>query len=269
MATARLRLPFFILAILVIAAVVLVERGSVSAAQVAGKIAPFLKTSPSVGLDQGISVFSPEQSAELQKRREEKKDELANMPSKVNGYGIPAMQFVDGCLLFTMLLMALALIVKEAVQSKIQGCITVIFSILLILAAIAFIFLVLIKLVIMVALLFSFPFGTLVYLVVYGSFPRSENNVVLGLLFTLKIIFAVVLLLAHQGFIKMKGLIIFLLVAFISGLVVAFLYGLVPGILVSITDAIAGIVVAIIGIILALILLIGSIPSILKALVPA
>ena len=269
MATARLRLPFFILAILVIAAVVLVEHGAVGAGQVAGQIMPWLVTGPVTGIDQGIQIFSPAQAAELRQRQAEEAAQLANLPQKVDGFGIPAMQYVDVCLLFTMLQMALALIVKEAIQAKIQGILTLIFSILLILAAVVFIFMTLAKLLTMVALLLSFPFGTLVYLVVYGSFPRSAGLAVLGLLFTLKIIFAVLLLLAHEGFLKMKGLIIFLVVSFIAGLVVSFLYGLVPGILVSITDAIAGIVNAIIGVILAIILLILSIPSILKALIPA
>jgi len=47
--------------------------------------------------------------------------------------------------------------------------------------------------------------------------------------------------------------------------VVTFLHGMVPGILVSITDDIAAIVLAIVAIIWAIVLLVGSIPAVVKA----
>ena len=221
---------------------------------------PFLQTDASVALQQGLEIFSPEQEAELA----QKSAGLAGMPSRIQGFAIPSMQYVDGCLLFTILLMGLALLIPKDIHAKIQGVITLVFGILLIIAAIVWIFIVLARLLVMVALLLSFPFGTIAYMFIYGSFPRASMNVILGLLFLLKISFGVLLLLAHQGFLKNIGLVVFLAASFVAGLVVSFLYGLVPGILVSITDAIAAIVVTIIGVILGLILAIGSIPSVVK-----
>ncbi|HEX7974334.1 MAG TPA: hypothetical protein VF498_07990, partial [Anaerolineales bacterium] len=87
-------------------------------------------------------------------------------------------------------------------------------------------------------------------------------------IFTLKLVFGVLLLLAHQRFIENKGLVVYVLVAFVANLIVSILYGIVPGILVSITDAIAAIIVIIIGIILGIILIIGAIISIVMALKP-
>ena len=264
MITARLRLPFFLLALLAIAAVVLVERGAVSASTVAARLMPFLQQDSTRAFQQGLEVFSKEQSDRLSAELKNRESSLAGMPSKARGFAIPSMQYVDSCLLFTMLLMGLALLIPPDKHAKIQGMITLVFGIVLIIAAIAWIFAVLVRLLVMVALLLSFPFGTIAYMFIYGSFPRASMNVILGLLFLLKIVFGVLLLLAHQGFLKHVGLIIFLVVSFVAGLVVSFLYGLVPGILVSITDTIAAIVVAIIGVVLGLILAIGSIPSIFK-----
>jgi hypothetical protein len=259
--TTRLRLPFFLLALLTIAAVVLVEHGAVSASGVATKVMPFLRTDAAVAFQEGLQIFSQEQSAELAKKRAG----LAEMPSKAQGFAISSMQFVDGCILFTILLMGLALVLPPDKHARIQGAITLAFGVLLIIAAIASIFIILAKLILMVALLLSFPFGTIAYLLIYGSFPRASMNVILGLLFLPKIAFGVLLLLAHQGFIKNIGLAVFVAASFVAGLVVSFLYGLVPGVLVSITDAIAAIIVTIIGVVLGLILAIGSIPSVVKA----
>ena len=68
-------------------------------------------------------------------------------------------------------------------------------------------------------------------------------GVLLGLIMTLKFGFAGCLAFAHQGFLKMKGLVLIVLTSMLAGIIVSFLHGLVPGILVSITDAIAAIIV--------------------------
>lgn len=121
----------------------------------------------------------------------------------------------------------------------------------------------------MVSLLLAFPFGTIVYLIVWGFFDRGGAAVALGLLMLIKVVAAVCLAIAHQAFVTDKGLLLIVAASLVAGLVVSFLHGLVPGFLVSITDAIAAIVVAIIGIIVALLALIGSAMSIVRALRPA
>lgn len=261
MITARLRLPFFLFALLSIAVVVLSEFGADSVKTVAEWLFRLPHQNSSIAFQQGLKSFSKQQADELNRQKGSK--EISNLP-KIRGFAIRSMGFVDGCILFTVLLMGLALLIPPDKHAKIQGGITLVFGILLIIAAITWIFTVLVKLLVMVALLLSFPFGTIAYLLIYGSFPRGSMNVVLGLLFLLKFAFAALLLLAHQGFLKNIGLVIFLAVSFVTGLVVSFLYGLVPGILVSITDAIAALIVTIIGVFLGLILVIGSIPSIAK-----
>jgi hypothetical protein len=117
----------------------------------------------------------------------------------------------------------------------------------------------------MMALLLAFPFGTIVYLVMWGSFPRGDAAVLLSLLMFLKFVFTGALVLAQQRFLQNKGLVALVATALICNVLVAFVHGLVPGILVSIADDIAAIILAVVAIIWAIVLLIGSIPAVVKA----
>ena len=265
---AQLRWPIFLLALLVILVIIMIERSAVSATAVAARLPAFATGSRTTAVDEAISVFTPAQKQRLDELRQEKADEIASLPEELSGFGVESLQFVDGFLLFTIALMTLALVVPEAIQAKIQGVITLIFAIILIIVALIKIFVVIAKLITMVAMLLSFPFGTLAYLIIFGSFPRSGALAVLSLLFILKVIFGVLLLLAHQGFLKDWRVIIFVLLAFIGNFIVAFLYGIVPGFLVSITDAIAAIVLLIVGIVAAILLGLGGIISFVLALKP-
>lgn len=264
----RLRWPFLLLALLIILVVVLIERSALRATDVAARLPSFVTGPSPGGVDQALAAFSPEQSQRLEELRREKADEIQNLEAELSGFGVESLQFVDGFLVFTLALMTVALVVPEYVQAKIQGVITAIFAIVVILAGIIKAFLVLAKLLTMVALLLAFPFGTLAYLIIYGDFPRAAGNAVLSLIFLLKFLLVIVLVLAHQRFAENKGLVIFVILAFVANLIVSFLYGIVPGFLVSITDAIAALVVILIGIILAIVLLILAIVSIIMALKP-
>ena len=73
--------------------------------------------------------------------------------------------------------------------------------------------------------------------------------------------------LAQQRFLKLKSLILLVATSFIATIVVSFLQGLVPGPLVSITDALAAIIVGILALIWAVVILIGSINAVIQALV--
>jgi hypothetical protein len=143
---------------------------------------------------------------------------------------------------------------------------TLIFSILLILAALILLFIAIAKLILMVTLFFAFPFGTIAYLIIWGFFPRGETTVLLALIMFLKLVCGVFLLLAQPRFVQNKGLVLLGLTSWICNIVCSFLQGIVPVILVSITDAIAAIVFSIVAIIWAIVLLFGSIPGIVRAL---
>jgi hypothetical protein len=181
------------------------------------------------------------------------------------GIGIPYLALVDGILAYSLLLMCTALVVPDHIQAKLQGVVSLILSFFLALGSIVLILLALAQLLIMVTLFFAPPFGTIAYLAVWGDFPKGDAAVVLGLLVVIKIGASICLPIAHQRFLQAKGLIVLILTSFLATIIVSFLHGLVPGPLVSITDALAGIIVGIIALIWAIVILIGSIIAVIQA----
>jgi hypothetical protein len=240
----ELRKPFFVIALVAIALVVLVELGA--PLFLGGGNAALRLQDTAGSLD--VTVPNP--------------GEVTEPP----GTGIPYLALIDVIALYTAILMATSLVASHRLQGRIQGILTLIGSILLILTALVLAIVAIIKLLIMVSLFFAAPFGTIAYLVVWGFFPRPDATVLLSLIMFLKLVYAGSLLAAHQRFLQNKGLILLLLTSLLATIITSFLHGLVPIILVSITDTLAAIITAILAIIWALILLIGSIPAIVKAL---
>jgi hypothetical protein len=81
----------------------------------------------------------------------------------------------------------------------------------------------------------------------------------------LKLAFAACLILAHQRFIQNKGLVLIILTSLAANIIVSFLHAIVPALLVSITDAIATIIVFVLVVLWAAFFLIGSIVAVAKA----
>lgn len=253
-----LRTPFFILALVLLMIVVLVDIGA--AAMLPGTGATTAAVSSLAGGD-------PEVAEAMDDVGPGEIERLSSTQS-APGMGIPYMAFVDGVTLFTVALMGISLVIRERLQARLQGFATLVFSVLMILGAVAAIFAAIIVLLIMVSLLLAVPFGTIAYLAVYGFFDRSGAAVILGLLMALKIGAIVCLVAAQQRFLENRGLVLILLSSVLANVVIAFLHGLVPGFLVSITDAIGAIVLGLCGCLWAVLLLAGSLPAILKALRP-
>jgi hypothetical protein len=182
------------------------------------------------------------------------------------GKGIPYMALVDGLLLFTMLLIALSLLIPERVHGRVQGLATLIFSLFVLLVAIVLIVGAIMFLVLMLSLFLSIPFGTIAYMAAFADFDVGAARGTLGALMTLKIVFAVALVLSQQRFLENKGLILLILTSLLANVIISILHGFVPSFLVSITDDIGAIVVGILAAIWALVFLIGSIKSVIKAL---
>jgi len=248
-----LRTPAFIIAALVlILIVVLLELGAVEflnrPRDAAGRIGGMVKVA-------GMSSDQLKKMGEFE----------GGTQRKPPGLGIRYLALVDGILLFTVGLIALSLRIPPKTHASYQGAVTAAFAVILLVLSIGLIFVAITKLTLMIALLLAIPFGTIIYLVVYGFFNVGGAAVVLGLLMTLKIAFGACLLIAHQDFLKNKGLMLMVFTSLLAGVIVTFLHSLVPGILASITDAIAAIVVGIIAVIWLIVLLIGSIPAIIAA----
>jgi len=181
------------------------------------------------------------------------------------GRAIPAMALLDGLVLFTVLLMGAPLFIPERIFAKVQGVATLVVSLLALIGSIMGIFLAFALLILMVALFTAFPFGTIVYLIIFGFFDRTGANVTLSLLMMLKLGFAACLILAHQRFIQNKGLVLIILTSLAANIIVSFLYALVPVPLVSIIDAIATIIVFVLVVVWAAFFLVGSIVAVVKA----
>jgi hypothetical protein len=182
------------------------------------------------------------------------------------GLGIPYLALLDGILAFSLGMMVLALVAPENLQAKLQSIISVILSFFLALGSIVLIFVALAQLLLMIGLFFAVPFGTIAYLAVWGDFPKTAAAIILSLLMALKIGAAICLPIAHQRFLTDKGLIILVLTSFLGTIIISFLHGIVPFPLVSITDALAAIIVGILALIWAIVILIGSIIALVMAL---
>src|SRR5437016_8218920 len=141
----RLRTPFFVIAIVAMALVVLVEIGS-----------PFLLG----GYDAGAAVSA--QAAQLGV------DVPAGGVTTPPGRAIGYLALVDGIVLFTVALMGAGLLLPDRIHGRLQGVVTLIFSILLILAALALLVIAIAQLVLMVTLLLAIPFGAIAYLIIWG-----------------------------------------------------------------------------------------------------
>lgn len=262
-----LRKPFFIAALVLFGLVVLIELG----ASIAIKARP-----PNVDAvvqqqcDNGTldhDQCSPSERTKLVTSMQSAQSDPANQPRP--GFGIRYLALVDAIVLFTLLLMGSSLIVPQSIEGRLQGCATVIFCVLLILLSIVLIFAAIGAVILMVSMLLSVPFGTLAYLIIFGFFDRGGASITLGLVMLLKIAGAVCLVLAQQRILQNFGFLVVVLASLVANVIVAFLQGLVPIFLVSITDAIAAIIVGIIAVILLILLLIGGITSVVKALNPS
>jgi hypothetical protein len=202
------------------------------------------------------------------------KTDAADAPGLSNtsdapGLGIPYLALVDGLLAYTLIMMVLTFVLNANVQAKLQAILTLILSFFLVLGSIVLIFVALAKLLLMVALFFAIPFGTIAYLAIWGDFPKGAAAAILSLLMLLKIIASICLPIAHQRFLVAKGLILMILTSFLCMIIVSFLHGIVPTPLVSITDALAAIIVGIIALIWGIIILVGSIIATVQALTTA
>ena len=252
----RLRTPFLLLAILLILFAVLIETGTALPGVLRGNAVPVTAFQLPPQVSGPASSLSGDQRHVLTQLSQQRPP----------GLGVPDLALLDSIVLFTVALMGVALLLPERLQGRVQGIATLIFSLMLIGIALVQILLAIGLLILMISLLLSIPFGTIIYLIIYGSFNRAGADIALSLIMLLKLGFAVSLFLAQQRFLQSKGLVLLVLTSLLANVIVTFLIGIVPGFLVSITDAISAIIVGILAIIWGIVLLVGAIISIIKVI---
>lgn len=192
--------------------------------------------------------------------------EAAAADGEVPGYGIPHLALVDAILLMSMTWMLLSIVGPRSIQARVQGLVSLIVGLLLLLGCIVLVLLTLAKLIVMIMLVGSGPFGFLAYMAVWGSFDKSTAKLILSFSMSFKIAFAVLLVLAHPPFLKVKSMVLLIVTSLVLTLVTVFLIGLVPSFLASITDAVAGIINALAAAIWSVVVMVMSLISVRRAL---
>ena len=253
-----LRRPLFLIALALLALAVLAELGSLA----------LVPGPPAAGRMEALVADDPEMREALGKLSPEERRSLLEQP-KPPGLALAYLALLDGVLLFTVGLIGASLLVPERLHGRLQGALTLVFAILILVGGLLLLFAAVAALILMLSLLLATPFGTLAYLALYGFFDRPGAAAVLALVMALKLGFAACLVLSHQRFLQNRGLVRLIATSLVGNVVIGFLHGFVPGFLVSIADALAAIVVAVLALLWALFFLIGSVGAVARALNPA
>lgn len=185
------------------------------------------------------------------------------------GWSLRYLAILDLILSYTILGMGLGLVLPGTVQGRVQGVVTLVLSLVGLLACLWLAMLALAALALMLALLVAVPFGTLAYLALFGHFPEGQAQAAIGALLALKMGFLVCLALSHRGFLANKGLLALAGASIGGTLLAGLLVGLMPSFLVSIADVVLAIVVAVVGAVWLLLPVIGSLWAIVLALLSA
>lgn len=243
-----LRTPLYVMAVIA-AALAVASELSLSLAVGGGPAGVLTRSvaSPDLGVPQGL-LASNVISAEA--------------PS---GSGIRYLALMDGLLLFTVLLLGSSVVLSQWVYARVQGIVTLGVSILWIVVSVLLALAALAKLLLMVGLFVAAPFGTIAYLIVWGSFPVGESAVVLALLLLLKLVFVGFLVSSQPRFLRVKGLMALLVTSVLLQLVLGLIHGFLPLVVVSIGDELWALVTAVVAAVWAVIMLVTAIPAIVNA----
>ncbi|KAB0681343.1 hypothetical protein [Aureimonas leprariae] len=182
------------------------------------------------------------------------------------GIGIAALACLDLVFVYTLIFLAVDYFPGiRAVFARVQGIATLVLSIFALLASILLAFAAFTLLMLMVSLLLAVPFGTIAYFALWGDFDTGTAKAILGFAMTMKLVGLGLLLGASFALLKNKGLVLLAVCSLGLTFVLGLLQSIPPGFLVSITDAIGGLVTLIVVIVWTLIFLIGSLPAIVRA----
>jgi hypothetical protein len=253
----RFRLPFFVVGLILFVLALLVDVIGPSVLPTPPKSGSANDAISKAFKDSGMST------AEI----DDAKKGTDKLPDEAPGLGVKYLALIDGLVVYSTLLMAMALLLPDRVQGRLQGILSLIVSLLGLIGSIILIIVAFVLLMVMVAMFLAVPFGTIAYLAIYGSFDTGGATAVLSILLLLKLAASVCLILAHPRFLQNKGLVFLILTALLGQFLLTILHAIVPGILCSITDTLGAIVIAILAVIWLILMLVFSIISIVKAVV--
>lgn len=200
-------------------------------------------------------------------------EELAGSERSRPGIGIKGLGLLNLLLAYVLVLMLLdQLPVWQKLAPKVQGIVTFILTLLGLVASIIAIFAALQLLLLMVALLFAPPFGTIAYFALWGSFDTDASRTLLAFVMGLQIAGTIAIVAVNPTLLKNIWLMLLIGTALLMTFVLGLLHAFPPSFLVSITDAIGAIIAGILSAIWMIIFLIGAIIAVVRAirsLVPA
>lgn len=184
----------------------------------------------------------------------------------VRGLGGPYLALLDGILLYSVLLMSIGHFRLKDLTARIASVVTLILSFFGVIGSFFMILAAFFLIILMLGLLLAVPFGTLAYFAAYADFPKNAAVAALSFVMILKLLFLVLLALAHPGYLKNRGLVIMIGLSLLATWLTSFLIALPPGFLSSITDAVGALITAIIGFIRLVMMFIMSIGAVYRAL---
>jgi hypothetical protein len=190
--------------------------------------------------------------------------------TKSPGMGIMALAFIDGILLYSWSTIKAGSVIPEKVLTPATKIANFCFFLFMIITAIAIIFTAIALITLMVSLLLAIPFGTIIYLIKYGKFATGAAQSTLAVLMSLKILFAISLIIGEERlFYDYRKFLYVLVTSFVANIIIGFLHGMVPGFLVSITDAVGAIIVAAMALVWLIIMFLGSIINVITLVMDA
>lgn len=189
----------------------------------------------------------------------------ANAPRP--GLGIPSLAALDIMVLLSLVVLTLVVVgVSARIVGRVQGIAAVIISFFGLLASLVMLVVTIGALMLMVGLLVATPFGTAVYITLFGDFSRSPAALTLGAVMLMKLIGVFCLFLGSAQIFKSKLTVLLLACSIGLPFLLTFLHGFPPRVLASITDAIGAIITFVVAIVWAIIFLVSGIISIIRNL---
>jgi hypothetical protein len=182
------------------------------------------------------------------------------------GIAIPIAVAIDVALLARIGLTAFGNVISGWWQGKLDGLVTLIVGLVLMCAGIAAAVAAFGALMLMLGLFFSVPFGTAIYMAIFGGFARSEASGLLSLVMIFKIVSLVLFVLWNVRVVKSFGMVLLAASSLLVTALISLLHGIVPLPFVSITDAIGAIVVGIVTVIWGIVLLILGLIAFINAI---
>src|SRR5215813_9827411 len=172
----RFRLPFFIVGLVLFVLALLVDVVGTSV----------LPTPPKSRSAENAMSKALEGSGMSRDEINDATQNAKKLPDEAPGLGVKYLALLDGLVVYSVLLMAMALLLPDRVQGRLQGILSLIVSLLGLLGAIVMIIVAFVLLMVMVAMFLAVPFGTIAYLAIYGSFDTGGATAVLSILLLLK-----------------------------------------------------------------------------------